>query len=504
MILSPDLHDIERMAQSDAERRVARLLHAIPNAESVAFHSVKLRSHQYKQMAEADFVVLWKGVVVVIEVKGGGVKKFEGVWYSIDRNRDSHRLPTSPMEQARSAMFALKDILREDGVAWFAAEAIVITPDTEAPPSATEWKRTHWLAKESMSPVALAKALDIVVAASPAAPHGSRRARAEELRNRLFGEFTRFPVVDAQRGAVIDEQNVATADQARVLAGLSRNERLVVLGGAGTGKSVVLAEAAKQEAEAGRSVLITFRSHGLLDFFAPRIAGRGIDVVPFDDLDGSRVYDVVLVDEAQDLMSAEAMDLIDRVVVGTRSGGRWRMFLDPNNQAHVHGAFDPEVFELVGSDAMEYDLTVNVRNTRAIVHMVQEYLGSDIGDPGIVNGDRIQWHWTEDDDTVSSALSLAASLKTSGVRASDVWVIPVTAAAVSDQVVDGIRILSPRGAKGLESENVIVCALPHDFDDEALSAFYVSVTRPRVALHVVATADDKKRLQSLERERKAT
>ena len=348
MILSPDLHDIERTAQSDAERRVARLLHAIPSSEAVAFHSVKLRSHQYKQMAEADFVVLWKGVVVVVEVKGGGVKKFEGVWYSIDRNRDSHRLSTSPMEQARSAMFALKDILREDGVGWFAAEAVVITPDTEAPPAATEWKRTHWLAKESMSAVVLEEALDTVVAASPAAPHGSRRARADELRNRLFGEFTRLPVVDAQRGAIIDEQNLATADQARVLAGLAKNERLVVLGGAGTGKSVVLAEAAKQEAEAGRSVLITFRSRGLLDFFAPRVAGRAIDVVPFDDLDASRVYDVVLVDEAQDLMSADAMDLIDRVVVGARSGGRWRMFLDPNNQAHIHGAFDPEVFELIG------------------------------------------------------------------------------------------------------------------------------------------------------------
>lgn len=501
MILSPDLHDIERTAQSSAERRVARLLKAIPNSEAVAFHSVKLRSHQYKQMAEADFVLLWKGVVVVVEVKGGGVKKFEGVWYSVDRNQDSHRLSTSPMEQSRSAMFALKDILRQDGVGWFAAEAIVVTPDTEAPPSATEWKRTHWLAKESMSSVALKEALDTVVAAAPTAPHGSKRARAEELRNRLFGEFTRLPVVDAQRGAVIDEQNVATADQARVLAGLARNHRLVVLGGAGTGKSVVLAEAAKQEAELGRSVLITFRSHGLIDFFEPRVTGRGIDVIPFDNLGASRVYDVVLVDEAQDLMSADAMDLIDLIVAGRRSGGRWRMFLDHNNQAHVHGAFDPDVFELVASDAMQYDLTLNVRNTRAIVHMVQEYLGSDVGDPGIVNGERINWEWTGENDTINIALSLAASIKASGVRASDIWVIPVTGVAGSDDIVDGIRVLSPQAAKGLESEYVIVCALPHEFNDEAVSAFYVSVTRARVALHVVANAEDKKRLQSLERHR---
>jgi hypothetical protein len=501
VILSPDLHDIERSAQSDAERRVARLLRAIPGSDAVAFHSVKLRSHQYKQMAEADFVVLWRGVAIVVEVKGGGVKKFEGVWYSIDRNRDAHRLRSSPMEQARTAMFALKDILREDGLGWFAAEAIVITPDIDAPPADTEWKRTHWLANESMSAAALMEALDAVAGASPAAPHGARRARAVEIRNRPFGEFTRIPVIDAQRGAVVDEQNIATADQARVLAGLAKNERIFVLGGAGTGKSVVLAEAAKQDADAGRSVLITFRSLGLRDFFCPRVQGRAVDVIPYDDLDGSRTYDVLLVDEAQDLMSAEAMDLLDAVVVGGRSGGRWRMFLDPNNQAQVHGAFDPEVFELVGSDAMEYDLTLNVRNTRAIVHMVQEYLGSDVGDPGIVNGERIQWLWTEDEDTVGVAKGLAASLRASGVRAADIWVIPVTAPAGSDDVIDGVRFLSPRTAKGLESEHVIVCALPDHFDEELASALYVAVTRARVVLHVIATPADKKWLKSLEKTR---
>ena len=36
-----------------------------------------------------------------------------------------------------------------------------------------------------------------------------------------------------------------------------------VLGGAGTGKSLALAEGAKQEADQGQSVLITFRSPGL-------------------------------------------------------------------------------------------------------------------------------------------------------------------------------------------------------------------------------------------------
>lgn len=497
MILVPDLTDIERTAQSDAERRLARLLHSIPNQEAVAFYSVKLRSHAYKQMAEADFVILWKGVAITVEVKGGGVKKFEGVWYSIDRHGDAHRLGSSPMEQARSAMFALKTILREDGLGWFAAQAVVVTPDIDAPPASTEWKTSHWLARDSMSVHAMTAALDEVAKMAQSAPHREKIASTAALRTRLFGEFSRMPMVDAQRGAVLDEQNVATEGQARVLAGLAKSSRLMVLGGAGTGKSLVLAEAAKQEAAAGRSVLVTFRSLGLRAFFEPRFADRPIEVIPFDDLTPERQFDVLFVDEAQDLMSAEAMDLLDRVCRGGRSSGRWRMFLDPNNQTHVDGYFDPEVFDLVGSDAVEYGLSLNVRNTRAIVHMVQEYLGADVGDPGIVHGDRIQWKWSPDVATLDFALDLAKSLTKNGVHAADIWVIPLTASRDLDEFRDGIRVLGPRSAKGLEAEHVIVCDFPNEFDERSLSNFYVAVTRARVTLHIVASEADKKQLQAI-------
>ena len=46
---------------------------------------------------------------------------------------------------------------------------------------------------------------------------------------------------------------------------------------------------------------------------------RDIDVIPFAELAGPGLYDVVLVDEAQDMMSAEAMDRLDAVLVGGRA-----------------------------------------------------------------------------------------------------------------------------------------------------------------------------------------
>ncbi|GIG67094.1 nuclease-related domain-containing DEAD/DEAH box helicase [Phytomonospora endophytica] len=498
MILIPDLADIEITTTSNAERRVARLLQSIAvSRDAVAFYSVKLRSHAVKQQGEADFVVLWDGVVILIEVKGGGVRRYDGVWYSIDRHGDWRKLRESPMDQAKSAMYALRAILHEDGVGWFATEAVAVTPDIDAPPPAVEWKDSHWWAKEQMSITAMTEAFERVARGAKAAPYGARIARPDELRARLFGQFTRMPVIDAQRGAVIEEQNRATEGQARVLAALSRNPRMLVFGGAGTGKSLVLAEGAKHEAAEGKSVLITFRSPSLVDFFKPRIAGRDIDLIPFAELSGDRRYDAVFVDEAQDLMNADGMDALDTVIRDGRASGRWRMFLDPNNQAHIDGEFDPDVFELLQEEALQCDLDRNVRNTRAIVHVVQEYIGADIGDPGIVHGDLVAWRWSGRTADVDAAEVVARELVANGARRGDIWIISVSSDSAPRTSAAGLHVTSPRFAKGLEAEHVIVCDLPREYDDRGLAAFYVAVTRARVTLHVVASKEDKKRLQDL-------
>lgn len=497
MILVPDLHDVLVQATSDGERRVARLLAGLDGPDdAVAFHSVKLRSHGYKQQAEADFVLLWRGVVIVVEVKGGGVRKHDGTWFSIDRHGDWHRLTESPMEQARSAMFALRSILQEDGLGWFAHEAVVVTPDIDAPPPSVEWKSTHWLAASSMNRPALRSAVDSVASQSRRAPGTQKVARQDQLRMRLFGEFTRMPALDAQRGAVIDEQNRATEDQARVLACLARNDRVMVCGGAGTGKSLLAVEAAKQEAASGRRVLITFGSSSLEQFFRPFIVDRSIDVIAYGRLRADQQYDVVLVDEAQDLMIPSVMDRLDEILVGGRANGRWRMFLDPNNQIHVDGSFDEEVYQLVAAEAILLDLSRNVRNTRAIVHVVQEYLGADVGDPAIVHGEQVNWHWIDGQNALGEGIRVAQALVAEGSNKRGMWVISVRS---QDEPVmqDGFSVLSPRSAKGLEAERVVVCDLPPDYDDRAVAALYVAVTRARVALHIVASAADKERLQEL-------
>lgn len=501
MILCPDLGTILNSARSDAERRVARLLHQVDGGEdSVAFHSVKLRSHPTKQQAEADFVILWRGVVVVVEVKGGGVRHADGKWWTIDRRGDWNRLRESPMDQANDAKMALREILRQEGLGWYADQHIVITPDVQDLETAIGWLPSHWLAQDQMTVEAIRSAMDTVARTSTSAGRG-KKARVDDIRERLFCEFTRLPMIDAQRGAVLEEQNHATAGQAKYLAGLAKSARILVQGGAGTGKSLALAEGARQEADQGRTVLVTFRSPGLTQFFETLLVGSGIDTIPFADVSTQRKYDAVFVDEAQDLMTAEDMDKLDEVVAGGRALGRWRMFLDPNNQTHVDGLFDPVVYQIVMEEAVEFDLPLNVRNTKPIVHVVQSYLGADIGDPAIVHGEKLHWHEVEDGSSAQGAINVAEDLVSAGADPSSLWVIDVCSDVSPSRHKAGFVVTSPRFAKGLEASRVVVGHLPTVFDAAGTAAFYVAVTRARVALHVVVSDEDRRNLQRLSRGR---
>lgn len=505
MILVPTLRQIERSATSAAEVRLARHLQDIEgDAMDVAFHTVKLHSTRSKQQGEIDFVVLWRGTLIVVEVKGGGVRKHEGTWWSVDRFGDWNELKESPMEQANGGRYGLLDILKDHRLGWVPAESAVFTPDIEAPPPSVAWKDSHWWAKDTATTAGLRAALDVLAREAIARAPRAHVARPAALRDWLYGEFTRVTAVDAQRGAVLEEQVIATAGQARVLAGLAANQRILTYGGAGTGKSLILAEAAKQEAAFGRSVLITYRSPALTRFFKPLIDDWDIDLVPFEELAHGQKYDVVLVDEAQDLMNADGMDALDRTVKGGREHGRWRMFLDPNNQAHIGGEFDPEVHELVATEAMSFTLNKNVRNTRSIVHVVQEYLGADVGDPGIVHGEKVLWHQVDGMSDIAAGERVGRELTQEGVAKKDIWIIDVCSDLPPGPGRAGFVVTSPRYAKGLEAEHVVVCGIPREFDSRATAAFYVSVTRARVALHIVLSAVDRRTLRALAASRTAS
>ena len=96
---------------------------------------------------------------------------------------------------------------------------------------------------------------------------------------------------------------------------------------------------------------------------------------------------------------------------------------------------------------------------------------------------------------------MAEELVAAGVDPTSLWVIDVSSEEAPAMHKAGFVVTSPRFAKGLEADRVVVGHLPSEFDAIGTASFYVAVTRARVALHIVVSGADRKHLQRLLRGR---
>ena len=289
-------------AQSHAERKVAELLTAMRSDDGVAYHSVHLPQHRKQVMGEADFVVLWKGAILVLEVKGGRIGRTGGLWYSIDKNGTHYPLRRSPWVQAKDAAFALLDILsrHSDEGGWPFAYA-VITPDQNLSPDA-EWVPQQHIGLDRMNPAGLERSLDALARLARTPPDDPAHPRRQALRpmGNLSTVVTHLRrEVDAMRTVpdteMLIDQNIVTMtdEQVDAMRAFERNRRVLVLGGAGTGKTVVAIEAARRAVTDGSSVAFVCGSPGIVTLASGLLRDSPVQVVPFDSIPDTPVFDEI-------------------------------------------------------------------------------------------------------------------------------------------------------------------------------------------------------------------
>ncbi len=104
---------IHKDVSSEAERKIFRMLEKEEILSGwLCFHSLGLARHQTKKYGEIDFVLMGKDGIICLEVKGGGVKREKGLWTFMDRYGRETTKSEGPFRQAASAMFSLRDDLR--------------------------------------------------------------------------------------------------------------------------------------------------------------------------------------------------------------------------------------------------------------------------------------------------------------------------------------------------------------------------------------------------------
>lgn len=406
--------------RSGGERRVFALLREAPGTDSwVCLHSLGLARHAYKRRAEIDFLLITGKGVFVLEVKAGRVARTSGEWTYTDRYGQQNRKRESPFDQASSAMFALeKEIGRNFGSSDRLARLLfgygVMFLDIEFDSGGVEGdKQLVYDIRDRRRP--FTAYFDRLTRFTQSAQSRPRFAPGMQDATRLVdflrGDFDAIPSLRFRADDAAQDILRLTTEQFGVLDALAAEPRCLIQGSAGTGKTVLAVESARREARERRSVLLLsfnrvlaayltgilndtpscadVRVQSVYGFFDELIRASSFEgefrerrlLVNSDELyqrlypeyaamavidTGASGFDCLIVDEAQDMMSSAILDTFDIVLDGGLEAGRWRFFLDANNQAAVYGKFQSEAFERVRQFGSLSVLSVNCRNTKPV------------------------------------------------------------------------------------------------------------------------------------------
>lgn len=240
----------------------------------------------------------------------------------------------------------------------------------------------------------------------------------------LRPDFERLPSLSIHASAVDAALDSLTAEQYELIDHSSDNDRLVCTGGAGTGKTFLAVEMARREADAGRRVGFVTSTGLQQSFVASRLGHPGVEVATPSSL--GEPYDVLVIDEGQDVVNLDDLARLDQFLVGGLEHGRWRVFLDSNRQTGLVGRFDPEALEwLIGEcHAFRTKLTRNCRNTRNIVTQTKLLTSADLGSPMAGDGPPVRFEYYDDIDTELALLEEElATMRGEGVAPGDITIL---------------------------------------------------------------------------------
>jgi hypothetical protein len=209
------------------------------------------------------------------------------------------------------------------------------------------------------------------------------KAVLDALRKAIRHEFHVVPSFGAVAQMVELQCHALTKEQISRLE-LSENEpRLVITGGAGTGKTMLAAEIARTKAAEGKRTVLMAPSPYLAIHLEsqPQMDNVQIEVAGPRPANVEKC-EVLVLDEAQDVLDFDGLQLFDDWVEGGLDRGEWRAFLDDQSQAALAGRFDSDVYAMLcaaASTQFPLPLKQNCRNTGEIVTYVKLLTGADIG-----------------------------------------------------------------------------------------------------------------------------
>jgi Nuclease-related domain/Type III restriction enzyme, res subunit len=566
-MIPPHWHD----KTPNSEQRVFRMLENDPATQDwVVLHSLHLKQTGTQPYGEVDFVVLIPCTgVLCLEVKGGRVACRDDVWTSTDGAGNTHTLKRNPFQQAQDGTYEVRKALelRLAHVPEFYKVAfghVVIFTDVEAPPAGIATQPWEVIDCQGLNKAAISGYL-LKAAKQQRARLGIRSAPAQpqpalvrQMRDLLRPDFE--PVL--ARGTVVNDSERRlvrlTEEQYYILDLFSANPRCLFEGAAGTGKTILALEFARRCAKSGNRVLLICFNKLLGEWFANEIrdTAPGVDIVcgrfykclrdvivnspiAVDFLDAERrsgdtelfgevypfygqlalegndsKFDMIIMDEAQDLVAPAILEVLSAWVRGGLQDGRWAFFGDFHRQAIYETGKPVNAHEVISAICPSYAraaLSQNCRNTRRIAEetallsgfeslpyrmgqvdgapvdyqnydsaaaqqkALERILTRFAGEPDFGNGEVV----------ILSKYRLERSAADKLTETDSFRIRPADQTSIQNCRKPTFLFATAQAFKGMESKVIVLCDVERIESDEDRSLLYVAMSRARSLLTVI-------------------
>jgi hypothetical protein len=496
--------------KSNAEKIIFKNLAKDPRTKNwYILHSLGIESQFNKVYGEIDFLLLAPELgIFALEVKGGGVKRQQGLWVYTDRYDTNFFSNRSPVDQAKEGMFNVMSYLKRHSKIGSIHKMLfgfgLMFPDINFQNDDPDLDQIQVFDLKHKQDI-----YHYIVSLSNF--YQDRKTKSslpfvlptkddiKQISKILRPDFDISISLEAKKNFSEEEIVTITEEQYRCIDGLRDNPRCIITGFSGSGKSILALKHYKEKlSEDGGTLFLTDNlakvqliktnllndgfSHindlhsfeSLLEILLQSIKAKGfyfdqdknisieekilfiLDHLPLVSL---KKYQSVIIDQAQEFMNEYVFMLVNELIEGGLKLGNWFVFGD----FEVHRAFKKEItikninvmLNVYDTKYALFQLTENCRNSPTIVHEANLYAG--IKDP-FINPLKIYHHQVEylqfrdDADLVSKIQwKLKGILSQKMIHLEDITIIDM--ANQSNLIKEELIKLDPSHFKGINIHN---------------------------------------------------
>lgn len=526
---------------SDAEIELLREFDKLPEPW-VVIHSAKWIAHETRNgtEGEADFIVAHPSHgVLVIEVKGGKIKVERNRWVSVAKSGVSYEIK-DPAQQADRNRRNLQTWLEKDSRTRqfrYPVFTAVAFPDVGVSGDMRP-DLPQDLIIDATRMMALERTLEEIFAywkKKYSQLNMSGQSAVDALIDLLVPTMTlesRVSDIFERERRKIEQ---LTEEQFHLLRNLQFFRQLAIIGGAGTGKTMLAMEKAQQLATADFRVLFLCFNTNLARWLEANLASENIHVSTFHSLVNqarqwaglSKLRHSELIDEAADALVTAASiirapdstvtdKLFDAIIVdeGQDFAEDWWLALPDMLKDPQDGIFyvffddNQNVYQQIGNLPIKHPhipLTKNCRNTQEIHKVVARYTTSQVTECIGPQGRPVEVTPAKDHKAAQEALRkvLHGLVNEQGVSSEDIVMLTPRSERTSrwksdtqigrfiltwdmaTTMVDAIRLCTIYSFKGLESPVVILSELERANQDVNDALMYVGLSRARNQVLVI-------------------